>query len=236
MQRLGIGTTVTVSNVKVTVDNPYFGDAGKAILNKLPATLAVRDVNNVTERSIVLPEVDGVVWSTTSENVTITDGVASLKREKDKTVEVTIKGTFISDGIKYSKEYAMTLAEDACTVNFYDIDGEYFDSEEVKEGGKVTSISAPAEENYNFIGWFEEGATSAFNFDSVVTGDINLYAKYEGVECNVVFMADDSTVATLKGKYGNVVEGIPAIPKKDGYTPFGWFVGDTKIESIVAGE
>ena len=228
MQRLGIGSKITVSNVKVTVKNPYFGTNATEKLAELPATLNVRDINNVTERTITLPEIDGVVWSTTSENVTIEDGVASLKREKDKTVDFAIKGTFTADGIKYSKEYSMTLAEDAYTVTYYDIDGEFYQTAEVKEGGKATSISAPAEDNYSFIGWFEEGATTAFDFDKVITSDVNLYAKYDGVASSVVFMADGNTIATLSGKFGGTVEGrIPEIPAKTGFTAVGWCVGDT---------
>lgn len=233
MQRLGIGSTITVSDVKVTVKNPYFGDATKAVLAQLPDKLDVADVNNVKERTVTLPEIDGVKWTTSSANASINGSTLSLTRVKGENVEVAVKATFTADGIKYSKEYAMTLAEDAYTIRYYDIDGEFVDSMEAKEGECASDIPAPAEENYKFIGWYEEGADTAFDFTKTISKDTNLYAKYEGADATVVFMADGKQIGDpLTGKFGSTVEGtIPSIPAKEGCTAIGWYVGDTIFTS-----
>ncbi|MCQ2483322.1 MAG: DUF4214 domain-containing protein [Clostridia bacterium] len=52
-------------------------------------------------------------------------------------------------------------------------------SQTVKEGNKATEPTAPSEEGYSFDGWYtDSGFNSEFNFDSAITEDISLYAKW----------------------------------------------------------
>ena len=51
----------------------------------------------------------------------------------------------------------------------------------VKEGEKVTKPADLTQEGRTFVGWVadSEANTELFNFDTPITKDINLYAKYK---------------------------------------------------------
>jgi len=198
----------------------------------LPEKLAVDDINAVTTAEFTLPAIDGVVWTSSDDELISIDGnKATVNRVKGETKEVSLKASFKTDGINYSKEYSMTLAEGDNAVKFYDINGNLYKKSEVKNGEKASEVSAPAVEHYNFIGWFEQGAESAFDFNTAINDNVDLYAKYEVNTYNVIFEADGTTVATLSGKYNDVVVGeIPEVPYKQGYTAIGWYIGDSDVE------
>jgi len=113
-------------------------------------------------------------------------------------------------------------------VNFYDKDGQLYKTQTVADGGKAQSEAEPSIDHYNFLGWYEKDATTPFNFDTALNNHLDLYAKYEAIIYDVVFIANGKEEGTLSGKYGEVVSGtIPEIPYNEGYTALGWFIGDT---------
>jgi len=228
MKRMDVDSYSKVKSIKVTTLDPKFDSSVTEKLNSFPNVLNVADINNVTEDQINLPEIDGVVWSAASENVSVEGNVAKLSRVKNQKVDVVIKGTFVVDEITYSKEYTMTLAEGGHIVKYYDDNGQFISSSEIKDGQCATAISAPSKENYAFIGWFEADADNKFDFTKPVTEDLNLYAKYEGEPVTVELKVDGITKFVLNAKFGEcVTDEIPDVPKKDGYTSVGWFVGDS---------
>jgi len=229
MIRLPVGSYSKVKGITITTLDPQFGAETTAKLNLLPVKLDVNDINAVTTAEFTLPEVAGVVWTSSDDAlISIEGNKATVNRVKGEAKEVTVKATFKADGINYSKEYEMTLATGENLVKYYDINGKLINAIDVKDGEKASEINAPAVEHYNFIGWFEEGATTSFDFDTAINSHVSLYAKYETKTYNVIFKADGNTVATLTGKYNDVVTGnIPSIPAKNGFTSVGWYVGDT---------
>ena len=57
--------------------------------------------------------------------------------------------------------------------------GKALNDQVVEEGGTVSRPADPAEEGWKFEGWFtDDGCTNAYDFDSSVTGDFTLYAKW----------------------------------------------------------
>ena len=62
------------------------------------------------------------------------------------------------------------------TVTF--IDGTNVEEVEVDEGEMVTEPEDPIRDGFSFEGWFEEGATEKFDFDTPITADITLNAKW----------------------------------------------------------
>lgn len=224
--RIDEGSYVKFKGIKVT----QLERAENATLSALPAKLEVADVNNVTEASVTLPSVSGVTWTSSDETVAKVNGnTLTLLHSKTETKDVVVKATFEADGIKYSKEYTMTLAKCENIIKYYDANGDIFTVLEVKDGEKASEINAPAREHYNFLGWYEEDATTSFDFNTAINDHVTLYAKYDAKTYNVLFKADGSTVATLTGKYNDVVTGtIPVVPAKNGYTAVGWYIGDTE--------
>ena len=69
-------------------------------------------------------------------------------------------------------------ASDTFTVTFA---GESVNipAQTVAVGGKAIKPKSPVRAGYVFRGWFLEGADTAFDFDTVITADITLYARYD---------------------------------------------------------
>ena len=80
-------------------------------------------------------------------------------------------------------------------------------------GYKVSRPADPTKDNNNFVGWYsDEGLTNAWNFDTVVTSSMTLYAKWEPISTATTI---SSAEITLKApKVGDKVEKIT---KNDGY-------------------
>ncbi|MCR4679151.1 MAG: InlB B-repeat-containing protein [Lachnospiraceae bacterium] len=73
----------------------------------------------------------------------------------------------------YSFVYASTTP---CTVTFDPAGGSSVGSYAVKSGSKVSKPSNPSRSGYSFGGWYKDGV--AYNFDSTVTENITLKAKW----------------------------------------------------------
>ena len=97
-----------------------------------------------------------------------------------------------------------------------------------------TPITAPvtALEGYEFLGWFEAGAATAYTFNTMPAADVQLQAKWKVMSFDATFNAgegatfpndddDDKTSETVKVNYGDNVN-LPENPVKDGYTFTGW--------------
>lgn len=97
------------------------------------------------------------------------------------------------------------------------------DEVEAAYGDKITRPQDPAtakEEGYEitFIGWFN-GETE-WNFEEdTVTENVTLTAKFDRkiIEYTVTFVADGTTVATLKYTVENKEITAPEVPEKEGY-------------------
>jgi len=68
-------------------------------------------------------------------------------------------------------------SEDILIVTFVDQDGAPLASETIGAGGTVTppDVSKPG---YEFDGWYEEDATTKFNFSAPIYGSLTLYARW----------------------------------------------------------
>ena len=64
------------------------------------------------------------------------------------------------------------------TVTF-DVDATTYASQTVVSGGKAMRPQNPEKIGYDFIGWFADGASTAYDFTSNVTADITLTARFE---------------------------------------------------------
>lgn len=66
------------------------------------------------------------------------------------------------------------------TVTFNSNEGSEVPSQKVLKGECATEPEAPTKDGFTFEGWFsDEALTEAYDFDSPVTSDITLYAKWE---------------------------------------------------------
>ena len=110
-----------------------------------------------------------------------------------------------------NEDIADTYVNDYVDVN---IDGKI---EKIVLGGKVTQPVDPTKDGYVFKGWYsDEACTKEYDFDSVVTSNINIYSKWAKVH---TVMINGNEIKVTDGD--KVIQ--PADPVKDGYTFDGWY-------------
>ena len=119
------------------------------------------------------------------------------------------------------------------TVKFYDGETELTDlTETVANGFNVTVPTAPTKDGKSFNGWYKDAAlTEAYDFGSIVSGDLSIYARWEN-EYAVTFKNGDQTVATQAVINGDVAKAPATAPTKASdanydYVFAGWFEDQT---------
>lgn len=148
--------------------------------------------------------------------------------------EVTL--TKAEDGT-YSASFAMPAANANAhdaeisyeTVNVYTVEfetgsGSTVPSQTVESGKTATEPAAPTLKGYTFDGWYLDAEyANAFSFNTAITQNTKLYAKWAPVTYEVAFNSNGgTTVATQKVENGKTAER-PTDPKKTGYSFEGWY-------------
>lgn len=115
------------------------------------------------------------------------------------------------------------------SISFFDGTEEYTEyAKTVEENSKLIRPTDPEKEGYVFVGWYTEPELiNVYNFDSPVTADLKLYAKFEEaasvITHTVTFKSDsETTYDTSVVKEGNSVVK-PENPIKEGYVFDGWY-------------
>ena len=100
----------------------------------------------------------------------------------------------------------------------------------VTDGEKATKPADPTRTGYTFVGWFADGADTAYDFDNAVTGDLTLTAKWTANTYTVTFNANGGTVATESKDvtFGAAYGELPTV-SRDGYTFAGWYDGEEQV-------
>ncbi|HBJ18973.1 MAG TPA: hypothetical protein DDY70_04455 [Clostridiales bacterium] len=105
-------------------------------------------------------------------------------------------------------------------------DGVDVPAQTVAEGGKATVPPVPTKEGYTFLGWYLEGAETPFDFNTPVTGDITLTARFEARSTGfftVTFTGESVNIPSQTVAAGGTAMR-PKSPSRDGYTFVGWFL------------
>ncbi len=131
--------------------------------------------------------------------------------------------TEVEDGtVVYAK-----LVHEPCTVAFdYDCSDIENQSVKVAYGDTVTAPEQPTREGYKFLGWYS--GASKYDFDTKVTKDVTLTAKWERATCTVSFSTgeggpkvEDKTVT-----YGEYLEQ-PEDPTWAGHIFKAWYADES---------
>ena len=130
----------------------------------------------------------------------------------------------------YAKWEKVEEAATKVTVTFNSNGGSEVASQTVDEGAKVTKPGDPTRDGYTFGGWYtDEALTTPYNFESAVTANLTLYAKWNEVVnvYKIEFVTGDESIPINPVE---VNEGdtplMPADPTRDGYTFGGWFTDE----------
>ena len=115
---------------------------------------------------------NGVVDLIGSDGTTVVGSVAMTKFSGN-----TYRGTFTMPTEDISLKFATTSANK--TVTFNSNGGSAVATQTVAHGSKATKPADPTKDGYTFEGWYLNSAcTTAYDFNSAVTANITVYAKW----------------------------------------------------------
>ncbi|MBQ9854419.1 MAG: InlB B-repeat-containing protein [Bacilli bacterium] len=107
------------------------------------------------------------------------------------------------------------------TVTFELDGGSGISERQIDAGKKLIVPDVPTKLGYNFVGWYLLG--KEYNFNSVVTKDITLVAKWEPINyITVRFDPDGGTIIKSQVVESGKKLTIPESPRKEGYTFLYW--------------
>ena len=101
------------------------------------------------------------------------------------------------------------------TVTFDSKGGSDVTSQEIKKGNKATKPTDPTKDGYTFGGWYSDSYyINEYSFNSKVTKDLTLYAKWNEIPKTVLYEVGNSTVDLWTDSIGSKWMKI-AIPVKN---------------------
>lgn len=117
--------------------------------------------------------------------------------------------------------------------------GQQSETKSVVYGEKLGTLPTPSRDYYDFLGWFDKAeGGNKITSESIVSGDMTLYAHWKATEYNVTFDVNGGDALSVSGK--KVVRagtyGELPTPTRTGYSFTGWYItnatgGETKVAS-----
>lgn len=115
------------------------------------------------------------------------------------------------------------------TVQFVSEHGSFAD--QTIEYGKLIEtdkLTIPDVDGYTFGGWYaDEDRTIEFDFNTPITGDTKVYAKWTAKDYEVSFITEHGNPPTSQNVPYNGTATDPGELTEDGYTFIGWYTDDT---------
>ena len=132
-----------------------------------------------------------------------------------------------SNIILYAKWVEVSV--DKFTVSFNTNGGsEILDQVNIESGRLATTPTNPTKNGYTFVGWYMDSAlTTAFDFNTPITSNITLYAKWNEVSVDKYTVSFETNGGTAIISITDIVSHSkitePTDPTKEGYTFGGWY-------------
>ena len=149
--------------------------------------------------------------------------------------EILYDGTNWSSSNDY-KNYGHTFASRVKyrrTITFETNTTDKIDTQYVYDSHLVTKPSPnPEQAGFEFVGWYTKDSPKEYDFSTPVTGNLDLYAKWQPSYCNVTFDlnghpdAKNPPASHLVNHGQPVTEPSPA-PEEHGYAFGGWYKKQT---------
>lgn len=137
---------------------------------------------------------------------------------------VNLKVIAVKNTKKDSKIVSKKVYGKVYTVKFNSVQGSKVSSQKIYANDKLKKPSNPKRSGYVFAGWYKDSKyKSAWNFNSKVTKNTTLYAKW-AKKCTVKFDANKGSVKTksksvgYKEMYGTMPQAV-----RRGYSFSGWY-------------
>ena len=114
----------------------------------------------------------------------------------------------------------------AFTVTFNSMEGTEVEPQNVADGGTAGMPEDPTREGFTFAGWYsDEALTTQYAFDTPVTADITLYAKWEAVSTikTVSFNSNGGSEVPPQSVESGSTASWPQDPVREGFSFKGWY-------------
>ena len=115
------------------------------------------------------------------------------------------------------------------TVKFVSDHGS-FEDQTIEYGGtiKTDKLTIPDVDGYTFGGWYaDEDRTIEFDFNTPITGDTKVYAKWTAKDYEVSFVTEHGDAPTSQNVKYNGTANDPGKLSEEGYTFIGWYTDHT---------
>ena len=158
--------------------------------------------------------------------------VAATQFVKDEDKKVVFNASDVVTGP--TEWYPATLGAESYTVRFTTGNAEagYSDAPETQMVEKGNKVSKPADPTlkdsdsykYEFAGWYDTTSGKEYDFNTPVSGNLNLQAYFKVSEMKVTFDPVSAGSKVIEQWYGDGdAFKAPAAPERDGYVFVGWF-------------
>ncbi len=136
-------------------------------------------------------------WCRPYEDFILSDGYqGGLTFDKPFIIENTSTIATPDNIAQYvEKKIEPVESSETCTVTFDSKDGTAVEAQEVAMGRRAVKPVTPIRQRYSFAGWFKDmGLSKEYSFNSLVTEDLTLYAKWEEVS-PIAYIGEDGNVS-----------------------------------------
>ena len=173
----------------------------------------------------------------TQTTLSITDGTFTTKvgaSDFSKLGRCISGGTFANDVSAYvadgyyaqQNEDGTYTVKNTCDVTFDSDGGSEVGDMQASYKGTITEPTAPTREGYDFAGWYTDAElTTVYNFETPVTSDITLYAKWDAISYTIT--VTDGSASSTTATIGTEITLTPNT--KDGFTFKEWNVASGDI-------
>ena len=112
-------------------------------------------------------------------------------------------------------------------VSFITEHGKTPTSQNVKYNGTATNPGELTEDGYTFGGWYaDEKHTTEFDFNTQITSDTKVYAKWTAKDYEVSFITEHGNAPTSQNVPYNKTAKDPGKLTAEGYTFIGWYADE----------
>lgn len=110
-----------------------------------------------------------------------------------------------------------------CTITYYSQGDSYVAPVNATTNAIISAPPTPTKYDHTFVGWYTDSAgTNAWNFSSVVTGNMTLYGKWIKIPTIAFDTQGGSYITPLRPAYNTTISA-PAVPTKYNVTFGGWY-------------
>ena len=185
--------------------------------------------------------IDFVVNGITINNIKVKEGNAIKLPNEPNITGYTFEGWFLDQEFKnklpdnYIPNGNITIygkatpIEKEITITFV---ADTTSTVKIKANSKVVEPKVPIKEGYTFDGWYLNNSSKKFNFDTIITDNMTLYAKFTINEYTVSFNTfSESTIESKTVKYNKTITA-PTAPTKEGYIFDGWYSDENFVNKF----